>query len=331
MTHAITRFVVGFGLLVGVLSCDRDGGAGGGKGEVVLYTAIDEQVARPIVAEFEKRTGIKVKLKTDTEASKTSGLVTLLRAEQKNPQADVFWNNEVFHSINLAGEGVLASYESPSAKDLPAGFRDAGNKWAACGLRIRVIATAPGVSGVETMEDLADPTKVGKGKGCMAFPALGTVSGHLAALRQQWGAKKYEAWLKGLEAQEVKLLGGNSEVVKQISQGNMLAGPTDNDDVEAMIREDGPGKVRAAPAKTKEKGTLTIPTTVGLVAGAKHDAEAKRLIDYLLSAEVENKLVEAKFAIRPARGAEAEWDYVEVAKVMKEAVDKAREVLEGKK
>ncbi|HSI32764.1 MAG TPA: hypothetical protein VK986_04170, partial [Tepidisphaeraceae bacterium] len=137
MTHAITRFVVGLGLLVGVLSCDRDGGAGGGKREVVLYTAVDEQVARPIVAEFEKRTGIKVKLKTDTEASKTSGLVALLRAEKANPQADVFWNNEVFHSINLAGEGVLAGYESPSAKDLPAAFRDPQNKWAACGLRIR--------------------------------------------------------------------------------------------------------------------------------------------------------------------------------------------------
>ncbi|MEZ0264743.1 MAG: hypothetical protein ACAI43_08450, partial [Phycisphaerae bacterium] len=67
------------------------------------------------------------------------------------------------------------------------------------------------------------------------------------------------------------------------------------------------------------------------VAGAKHDAEAKKLIDYLLSAEVEQKLVDAKYAIRSARGAEAEWDYVEVAKVMKEAVDKAREVLEGKR
>src|SRR5690349_18045716 len=79
--------------------------------EVVLYTSIDEPVARPILDAFTQQTGIKVILKTDTEASKTAGLVETLRAENANPQADVFWNNEPFHTINLAEEGVLAAYD----------------------------------------------------------------------------------------------------------------------------------------------------------------------------------------------------------------------------
>src|SRR3954462_4447463 len=83
--------------------------------EVVLYTAVDEPVARPILDDFTRRTGIRVVLKTDTEVSKTAGLGETLRAGKANPQADVFWNNEPFHTINLAEEGVLAAYESPQS------------------------------------------------------------------------------------------------------------------------------------------------------------------------------------------------------------------------
>src|SRR3982750_3589235 len=83
-----------------------------------------QPVAEPIVREFEKRTGIKVDLQTDTEATKSSGLAARLQAERSNPQADVWWGNEVFHTINLAENGVLGAYESPSAADIPDKFKD---------------------------------------------------------------------------------------------------------------------------------------------------------------------------------------------------------------
>jgi iron(III) transport system substrate-binding protein len=311
------------------VSCDRS------SKEVVLYTSVDEPVARPIVDEFTKRTGVKVVLKTDTEASKTSGLVSLLRAEKANPQADVFWNNEIFHTINLAEEGVLAAYESPSAKDLPGQFKDSGHRWAASGARVRVIARAKSAENVTAIEQLAEPAL--KGKIGMANPAFGTTSGHVAALFVVWGEDKAQKFLRDLKANDVKLLGGNSEVVKQIANGNLVAGLTDNDDAESMIREGG--QLTAVPAGTRSNpGTLAVPSTVSLVAGAKHDADAKKLIDYLLSAEVENKLVEAKFAKMSVRaGASSQEgvplmkiDYRDVAKMMPRAIDTARKILEGR-
>ncbi len=330
--------VIGLIFLAG-LSCDKSGS--GGQKEVVLYTSVDEPVARPIVQEFEKRTGIKVRLKTDTEASKTAGLVQSLRAEKANPQCDVFWNNEPFHTISLAEEGVLGAYESPVAKEVMPQFRDPKNRWASNGLRMRMIAMSPGVSGAANVEDLIDPKF--KGKVCMAFPALGTTAGHLAVMRLKWGQEKYEAYLKGLMANEVKLLGGNSEVVKQIGLGNMSVGLTDNDDVDSMIREVGADKIKAVPAAMGNDGPLAIPTTVGLVAGAKHDAEAKQLIDYLLSAEVEGKLKAANFAVRSVRPGLStsqplppempllmEIDYIAAGKIMPSAVQTARKILEGR-
>ena len=95
-------------LCVVATSCDRTPGGSSSPGEVVVYTSVDEPVARPILEEFTKRTGIKVVAKFDAEASKTVGLVQMLRAEKGNPRGDVFWNNEIFHTINLAEEGVLA-------------------------------------------------------------------------------------------------------------------------------------------------------------------------------------------------------------------------------
>src|SRR5215218_3528626 len=156
--------------------------------EVVLYTSVDEPVARPIVAEFTKRTGIAVVIKTDAEASKTAGLAATLRAERANPRADVFWNNEPFHTVNLAEEGVLAAYASPAAADVAKVFKDEKGRWAGNGLRQRVIVRGEGVSGIESVEDLVKPQW--RGKICMANPAFGTTSGHLAALFVAWGPER---------------------------------------------------------------------------------------------------------------------------------------------
>lgn len=321
-------FVLAFG-------CDRSSPSSGqaaGTKEVVLYTSVDEPVARPILDEFTKRTGIKVLVKTDAEASKTAGLVETIRAEKSNPQADVFWNNEPFHTINLAEEGLLAEYESPSAKDIPDQFKDSKNRWASTGLRLRMIAVSPKGEKVTTIEQLTDPGL--KGRVAMANPAFGTTSGHVAALFVVWGKDRAEQFLRDLKANDVKLLGGNGEVVKQVAAGNIDAGLTDNDDIDSMLREGG--RLKGTPARTKDDaGTLALPCTVGLIAGAKRPAEGKQLVDYLLSPEVEAKLLAAKFTAAGVRGASPtvpvmKVDYTQVAKAMPGAVASARRILEGR-
>src|SRR5688572_14647863 len=124
-------FVFPFSLLIG---CSKSESA-----PIVLYTSVDQPVAAAIIRGFEKKTGHRVTLVTDAEATKSVGLAERLRAEKANPQADVFWGNEPFHTINLADEGVLAPYRSPSADDIPSKFKDAQDRWASVGLRARVI------------------------------------------------------------------------------------------------------------------------------------------------------------------------------------------------
>jgi iron(III) transport system substrate-binding protein len=322
------------GLSFLAISCDRSkvGGAGGASGEVVVYTSVDEPVGRPILDEFTKRTGIKVAAKFDAEASKTAGLVQTIRAERGNPRADVFWNNEIFHTINLAEEGLLAEYDSPAAADVPGHFKDPRHRWAGSAARVRVICFSSAAGTISKVEDLAEPRL--KGRVCMANPAFGTTSGQVASWFVRYGEEGATELLRRLKANDVKLLGGNSEVVKQVAAGTMWAGLTDNDDVESAIREGAKDLKWVAARDAKDTGTLAVPCTVGLVARGKNSEAGKKLVDYLLSREVEERLVAGKFAKMSVRGgsevAPLKIDYREVAKMMPRAIEASRKILEGR-
>ncbi len=328
---------MGLGLVTGL-----SGGCGKGadnRPEVVLYTSVDEVAARPIIEAFERQSGIRVLVQKDSEATKTVGLAERLEAEKANPQADVYWGNEVFHTIGLAEQGVLAAYESPSAKDIPAQYKDAQGRWAGTSLRARVIARstqAEAARGVNSIQVLANPAL--KGRICMARPVAGTTRGHVAALYTAWGPERFEQFLNQLKANDVKLLGGNGPVAEAVGGGAMWAGLTDNDDVDATLRKGGRLDMVLPDQKAEQIGTLTIPCTVGLVAGARRADAGKKLVDYLLSKEVEQKLLEAKFArysvFAPAESGGAKpmhVDYAKVAGNMKAATEMSLRVLEGRR
>jgi iron(III) transport system substrate-binding protein len=300
---------------------------------VVLYTSIDEPIARPIVNDFEKQTGIKVTLVTDTEATKSIGLAEKLRAEKAHPQADVWWSNEPFLTINLADEGVLAPYESKSAADVPKQFVDPDHRWAAVGMRLRVIVNSSAQAKTwKNLEDLTDPAL--KGKIGIARPTAGTTGGHVAALYELWGETKADEFFRALRANDVKLLGGNSVVAEEVGKGTLWAGITDNDDAAATIREGGK-LVKQLPDQ-ETFGTLAIPTTVGFVTGASNETEAKQLIDFLLSKEVEQKLIADDFAAGSVRSDASQavktmtLDYRAVAKRMPDAIRRATAIMEGR-
>ena len=311
-----------------------------GDGTVVVYTSVDDPVARPILDEFTRRTGIKVEARTDTEANKSAGLAARLEAEKSNPKADVWWGNEVFRTIRLADAGVLAPYESPAAKDVPPLFKDPSHLWAGSALRARVIGVHAGGDAPpggppwlpnQSIEDLTRPEL--KGRVAIANPRAGTTSGHVAALYVLWGDAKASAYFRALRDNGAKVLGGNGDVAAEVARGTVWVGLTDNDDVDNVAREGG--AIRAILPDQGTVGTLTIPCTAALVAGAPHPEPAKKLIDYLLSPEVERRMIDAKFARYSVRAGPGELkpmavDYRDVAKVLERAANQAHAILSGR-
>jgi len=127
-----------YALLAGLLllsGCGR----GDGQRAVVVYTSHDQIYSEPLFRRFEENTGVRVKAVYDTEATKTVGLANRLEAEARNPQCDVFWNNEVIRTVILKRKGALERYVSESARDIPPGMKDAEGYWAGFAARARVL------------------------------------------------------------------------------------------------------------------------------------------------------------------------------------------------
>ena len=296
--------------------------------EVVLYTSIDEPIARPIIDAFTKQTGIKVKLVTDSEANKTVGLVEKIRAEKDRPQADVWWGNEPFNSVLLAEEGLLLPYDSPAATDVPAAYRDPQKRWTGTAYRQRMLAQSGKFNREATIESFWNPAE--KGRVAIARPTAGTTGSHVAALYVKLGEEKADAIFRAMHDNGVKVLGGNGPVAEAVSRGDVNFGLTDNDDCAAMNREH-PHSVHSQPPAPPFD--LVLPTTVGLVAGRPESTDRQKLVDYLVSVDVERKLVAAEFAagsLRELKPADSPIDYAAVARAMPRAIRRATAILEGR-
>lgn len=272
--------------------------------DVVLYCALDQVFSEELVREFERESGLRVRAEFDIESQKTVGLVRRIREEHARPRCDVFWNNEIAHTVQLAEDGLLASYDSPAAADIPADFRDPEHRWTGFAARARVfIVNTELVDPAElsSFDDLLDPKW--KGKACMARPLTGTTLTHLCALYASWGEERTRAWLERATAPDTQLsfVQSNGQVMRLVREGQMAWGLTDTDDYN-VARELGTPVAAVFPDQGEgAPGTLLIPNTVAILADAPHPENARRLVDFLLSREVEARLAASDSAQIPVR------------------------------
>lgn len=280
------------------------------KTEVVIYTSLDQIFSEPVLKAFEKKTGIKVKAVYDIEAAKTTGLVNRLIAEKDNPQADVFWNSEVGRTLILKNKGILQPYYSPSAKNIPAQFKDPQGYWTGFAARARVIIVNTDLVKPEQMPDsIFDLIREDwKGEVAIANPLFGTTSTHSAALFVKLGEEKARQYFIDLKANNVAIVDGNSVVRDLVAAGELKMGLTDTDDANLALLEGKPVKIIYPDQDTM--GTLVIPNTVALIKDAPHPKEARELIDYLLSEAVEEQLAHSGSMQMPVRVSVNTPDYV---------------------
>jgi len=271
--------------------------------QVVVYTSADQLFSEPILDRYQAETGVIVKAVYDVEAAKTVGLVNRLIAEKNHPQADVFWNSEVARTIALKQRGLLAPYFSPSAADIPPIFKDSQGFWTGFAARARVLVynvdlLAPADLPVSIF-DLTQPQW--RGRVALGYPLLGTIATHFGALYATLGPLRTETFLKGLKANQVTIVAGNSVVRDVVADGEYAIGFTDTDDVHVAIQNGKP--VGMHYPDQSGIGTLLIPNTVALIKNGPHPGEGRKLIDFLLSPVVEQALAASASANIPLREA----------------------------
>jgi iron(III) transport system substrate-binding protein len=289
--------------------------------EIVVYTALDQEFSEPIYKDFEQASGVNVLAKFDIESTKTVGLTAALIAEANQPRCDVFWNNEILNTIRLENQGLLEVYVSPAAYPFPRFTKSGIGSWQGFAARARILLVNTDLVSPEnrpkSIFDLANAKW--KGKTAIAKPLAGTTATHVACLFATLGDERANSLLTSMVENDIQILGGNKQVALAVSSGQVAFGLTDTDDAMVEVEKGAPVVIIYPDREEKQLGTLFIPNTVAIIKGCPHPKQAKKLVDYLLSPAVEEKLANggsAQIPLNPAVKAKARIETPATVKAM---------------
>ena len=257
------------------------------QGEVVVYCTVQEEWCRPMVAAFEKATGIKVLM-----TRKSSGeFYAQIKAEAANPRGDVWWGGTGDPHLQAAEEGLTEPYKSPRMGEL----QDwAVRQWdAAKGRTVGVYAGALGYSfnvpqlakkGLAEPKCWADLTKPQfKDEVQVANPnSSGTSYTMLATFVQLWGEDKAFDFLKALHRNINQYTKSGAAPARAAATGESLVGITFQHDAVVQAVNGAPVRI-VSPCE----GTGYEIGSMSIIKGAKNMENARKWYDWALSAEAQ--------------------------------------------
>lgn len=257
---------------------------------LVVYCAHDAVFSQQILDDFERETGIPVSVRFDTEATKSLGLVNQIIRESRSPRCDVFWSNETLGTIDLARRGLTEPYQGPGYGRIPDRYKDPRGLWCGFAARLRVWI-------VNTDQMMPDEASVegafrnGLEEFTYAKPLFGTTLTHYCALWALHGGN-YVKTLDDALRRKATVANGNGKTRDLVASGTCAFGWTDTDDFFGAVDANKP--VAMLPVRIENGRTICIPNSVAIIKGTKHRESAERLVDYLLSREVELRLARSE-------------------------------------
>lgn len=264
---------------------------GASQNALVVYCSHDSTFSEEILRDFERETGSRLIVRFDTEATKSIGLINLLIAERDNPQCDVFWNNEVLGTMKLQKLGLLQPYKGKGFARIPTQHKADDGSWAgfAARLRVFIVNTEKMVATHEAIfQRLNAFGKNGLSRFAVAKPMFGTTLTQYAALWGEFGGEELKRRHKSQRDRGLLEVNGNSVVKDLVASGRCDFGWTDTDDFFLAVDEGKP--VAMVPVFMTCGRAICIPNSVSIIRGTPRLAAARKLVDFLLSAEVETRL-----------------------------------------
>ncbi|WP_250473563.1 2-aminoethylphosphonate ABC transporter substrate-binding protein [Caballeronia sp. GAFFF1] len=256
---------------------------------VVLYTADGlENLYKDVLPAFEKKEGVKVNIVT----AGSGEVVNRATVEKDSPKADVLVTLPPFIQ-QAAQSGLLQNYQSVNYKNVPAIAKAPDGAWAtfvnnyfSFAINPEVTKTAP-----KTFADLLHPNYAGK----VAYSNPATAGDGMAVIiltSALMGEDKAFDYLKSLE-QSAKFHTKGTGYLDVLLSRNEIAFA--NGDLQMDLDDAANGGLSIKPlflshAAGEAPTTFQLPYAIGLIKGAPNHAEGKKLIDYLMSADVQAKV-----------------------------------------
>ena len=255
--------------------------------DLVVYCSVQEEWCRPMVAVFEKTTGIKVSM-----TRKSSGeIYAQIKAEAANPKGDVWWGGTGDPHLQAAEENLTEPYKSPMLPQLQdwavrqaeqSGYKTVGIYSGALGFSYNKPALEKkGIPPPKCWADLIKPAF--KGEIQVADPnSSGTSYTMLATMVQLMGEDKAFDYMKALHKNVNQYTKSGAAPARAAAVGESLVGITFmHDGVTHAVS--GAPLVVVAPCE----GTGYEIGSMSIVKGARNMENAKKWVDFALGAQIQ--------------------------------------------
>ena len=274
--------------------------SGDGRTVLTVYSPHGKDLLAAYEAEFEKANPT---IDVQWMDMGSQEVLDRLRAEQVNPQADVWFGapGEIFD--RAASESLLVAYAPTWSNAVDAAARDPKGRWFGTYLTPEVIAyntvTVDSANVPRDWDDVLDPKW--KGKVVIRNPvASGTMraifgSQILRSIRETGSPEGGYQWLRRLDANTKEYVFNPILMYEKLVRGEGLITIWDLPDT-LLERQRGSPLQYVFP----KSGTPVIDDAVGLVAGCRHPELAKQFIDFLGGKQMQRLAAEKTFRL-PAR------------------------------
>ncbi|MFD5402770.1 thiamine ABC transporter substrate-binding protein [Streptomyces griseorubiginosus] len=330
--------VVGLGLVT-LSGCgsssSSDSGSTGSK-TVTLVSHDSWAVSKGVLADFEKKSGYKVKVLEDGDAGQAVNKAILTK---DNPQGDVFFGVDNTLLSRALDNGLFQSYEAKGAGTIQAGYRVDGDKVTPidtgdiCVNYDKAWFSKHKLQPPTSYDDLIKPAYKNllvTENASTSSPGLGFLLGSAA----KYGDEGWQGYWKKLKANGVKVVDGWEQAYNEEFSGS-AGGKKAKADRPLVVSyaSSPPAEVIYADPKPTTAPTGVADGTcfrqieyAGLLSNAKNTQGGKAFLDFLLTKEFQQDMPLNMFVYPVVQGAQVPAEFTKYGPQAKdpETMDPAR-------
>ena len=258
--------------------------------ELTIYSGRGEKLVGPSLAAYEKKSGVKLKIKY----ADTSELAAALLDEGGSSPADVFIAQDAGTLGFLAAKSLFAPLPEAVTARAADGFRSKDGSWIGLTGRARVLAYNTGKLRPEDLPKSASELTDKKWKGRVGWaPANASFQAAVAAMVQLEGAESAKAWLTAMKANKPKDYPKNTPAVMAVSRGEVDVALVNHYYLYRLRAEHGEKfPVENHYFKDGKAHSMVNLSGAAVIKSSKKQEAAAALIEFLLSPEGQKSFVE---------------------------------------
>lgn len=260
--------------------------AGSASDEIVVYTARNEHLVKPLFDAYTEKTGVNIKYITD----KAAPLLARLQAEGGNSPADMLITVDAGNLWQAAEKGVLAPVKSEILEqNIPTHLRDPEGRWFGLSVRARTIVYATDrvkKNELSSYENLADP--VWKGRLCLRTSKKVYNQSLVAMMIAEKGQKETESVVKGwVNNLAAAPFSNDTKVMKAIAAGQCDVGIVNTYYYGRLMKKEKDLKLALFWPNQDSRGVHINISGAGVTTNANNREQAIKLLEWLSGTEAQ--------------------------------------------